>query len=234
MEENQQFKIESVDELKQVYGKYGEWFFTLQNEINDFNRDKEYRWVTKVGDTIHLDRANCTYEVIPNPLNPLKPKEQLEIEISDDRVYAKFGDSEIEVTNPSEDLKAFVEFMDVIQADEEYKEDFLTKYPMTTDEAFEEEESEDAIEIHNALKSLCNPKGYDIDNNVLVEFMEENVLHNDEVVNALLEIKKAKDEGKIKCLVQNLSLKSERALEVMGYACYHKELYFKDFTEIYV
>lgn len=47
MEENQQFKIESVDELKQVYGKYGKWWNPLKEEIKDFHMDEAYRWIVK-------------------------------------------------------------------------------------------------------------------------------------------------------------------------------------------
>lgn len=197
MEENQQFKIESVDELKQVYGKYGEWWNPLKEEIKDFNMDEAYRWIAKHATgkvCLDVKQNEENFKVIPNPL---KPQEQLEIEISDDRVYAKCGESELEVTNPSEDLKAFVEFMDVIQADEEYKEDFLTKYPMTTDEAFEDKEPEemeeclceeglkDDIQEREEIQSIFweDGKWFALTQNGRIPFSEKTSKEHDEIVD---------------------------------------------------
>lgn len=75
MKSKTQFQIKTVDELKEAYelfkDRWGEQY-TLEYDINDFNHNKDFRYITcKYDSSIFLSQRIYSYEKVKNPLKEI-------------------------------------------------------------------------------------------------------------------------------------------------------------------
>ena len=69
MKPGQQFKIDSIEELKEAYEKLSPWCYGLDNEIHDFISNN-FRWLSYCKDNngiLLLSEEDEDYQTIPNP-----------------------------------------------------------------------------------------------------------------------------------------------------------------------
>jgi len=63
------FKINSVEELKQAYDMFeDDWFYSLETEIKDFNKDSRYVIYGSIGIYLGNDKYMSNYNEIKSPL----------------------------------------------------------------------------------------------------------------------------------------------------------------------
>jgi len=83
MENETQFRVNSVEELEQAYNHFkDEWFYSLDNEKKDFIKLNSHRYVLKDGDGgIILYSYDENYKEVPNPLKEKKEYNKYAVEI---------------------------------------------------------------------------------------------------------------------------------------------------------
>lgn len=69
----EQFKIKSIEELEKAY-KYLNFKYSLSEEIKDFKRKNEFRWIIcNYNNEIYLRNKKVSFKEIPNPFKIQKP-----------------------------------------------------------------------------------------------------------------------------------------------------------------
>lgn len=114
MKPGQQFKIDSIEELKEAYNKLSPWEYSLNKEIHDFNVN-EFYWLIRYEEGIGLYLLeDDKIETIPNPFK--KSKWQRINDILEDPECEKWEDDE-EKDPIREELKALREEVEKLKGE---------------------------------------------------------------------------------------------------------------------